>query len=544
MLHAIRGEFFRYEAAIFLAAIVFYSLNLGGTPLLDPDEPVYGQTAREMYQSGSWLTPRLNGNLWFDKPPMYFWLAACSYAIFGVNEFAARFPSVFFAALLLALVFRWTASVFGPNAGLCAALTLGTSLLFSIIARAAVTDMTLCFFMTLSFYWLYRAFESPDEKFRFINLFYFTSGFSVLTKGPVGLVLPLMAAVPFFAARKRWDVIRGLFSPTGFALFALSALPWYIAMLLLHGKQFYYTFIGYHNLIRFLEPEHVKTSGIWFYIPVFILGFFPFAASVSKAAWFVASGIFDREFYRKYISGLRDCESRETGAFSYILVINVIILAFFSVSKTKLPTYILPVFPIAAIAFGAIEARSAADKKNGMAPYLIQAILAGALSYGFAFIAPQKIPLADPSALFIISGACAAIALVTVIAPAVKKLHLSVSGPAAAMALFLLALNFLLLPQLSSDYTSEGICRLIKKAVRPGDRIACFSKTPSALFYSDRPVEHVPDIRRTQKFLMSKSGRGYIIMLSSDLEKLLKKGDITVRFNQGEKSGKYVYIYN
>lgn len=550
MLRSARGEFLKYEAAIFVLAILFYSLNLGGTPLLDPDEPVYGQTAREMAQTGSWLTPRLNGNLWFDKPPMYFWLAAASYKIFGINEFGARFPSVLFAALLLVLVFRWAARIFGARAGAFAALTLGTSLLFSIIARAAVTDMTLCFFMTLSFYWLYRAFESPEEKFRFINLFYFTAGFSVLTKGPVGLVLPLMVAVPFLALRGRTDVLRALYSPAGFALFALSALPWYLAMIALHGKQFYYTFIGYHNLIRFLEPEHVETARTWFYIPVFILGFFPHVAAMARAAGFIGRGAFSAGFYRRFALGAGDAVSPRDGALAYILFINVIIIGFFSISKTKLVTYILPAFPAAAVAFGAIASGAAGGSPSGLMPFLFQAVLAGALSYGFAFVAPEKLgraaelaPAAS-SALVAMAALCLMIALAAVIGGAVRKPGAAVAGAAAFMAAFILVVNFMLLPQFAGNYSAAGICRIVGKAAGPKGRVAVYSKTPSALFYSDVPVEHVPDVRRAQKFLLSKEGKGYIIMLASDLEKLVKKGEITVRFTRGESCGKYLYIYN
>jgi len=271
---------YRYAFILSLAALLFYSCGLGSTALLDPDEPVYGATAKEMVKSGSWLTPRLNGMLWFDKPPMYFWLAALSYKVFGINEFAARFPSSLMAAFLIFLVYVWAMHAFSKETALYSSLCLMSSLLFVVIGRAAVTDMTLCFFINFSFFMIYLAVKNPEEKFKYINWFYFVCGFSTLTKGPVGLVLPLMIVVPYLAFGRKWNILKSLYSIPGFFFFCLSALPWYAAMQLLHGSQFFNTFIGYHNLIRFLEPEHVKTSSVFFYVPVLIAGFFPHSAAL------------------------------------------------------------------------------------------------------------------------------------------------------------------------------------------------------------------------------------------------------------------------
>src|ERR671939_529515 len=123
-------------AAVGLFLLYFY--RLGGTPLLDPDEPVYGQIAREMVQTGRWLTPHLAGRPWFDKPPLFYWASAAAMSLVGPNELAARLPSAIAATLLAALVFGIGRRLFGRQAGWLAALVLATSLQTIILGRAAV----------------------------------------------------------------------------------------------------------------------------------------------------------------------------------------------------------------------------------------------------------------------------------------------------------------------------------------------------------------------------------------------------------------------
>ncbi len=579
--------------------MIFYSLNLGGAPLLDPDEPVYGQTAREMVLTGSWLTPKLNGLLWFDKPPMYFWLAAVSYKIFGISEFAARFPSTVMAALTLALTYRWGSIAFGHIAGLAAALTLGTSFLFAFIARAAVTDMTLVFFMTLSFFMLYMAVREPDKKFRYINLFYFFSGFAVLTKGPVGLVLPLMAVVPFLVFRKNFTMLAGLYSLPGFALFALSALPWYAAMLAIHKSQFFNTFIGYHNLIRFLEPEHAGTNKYWFFFPVLLAGVFPHVYALGAILADVFKKLFSRAFYDTYLFGRGEGAECEKMSLSYLAFIVVVIFGFFTISKTKLVTYIFPLFPALALILGFYYDKMAAKRLSNFSGALLCALIGGGLSYAFYKKVPgADLMLSDPGVCYNAGAVCGAIAAIAVLFAIIRRHEYALVSLSAAMCFFLMIVNFNLIPQLGEKYSSRGICAEVLKVIKPGDRLACYSKTPSALFYSDRNIEQVgllapirkkgadgsgdagsraggktvsgnfvrefpgkveteemraqrkvkeeelenfSKFRNVRTYLAYKQ-RSYLIMLNSDFDK--GSNEIKVRYNTGSRSGKYIYLYN
>jgi 4-amino-4-deoxy-L-arabinose transferase-like glycosyltransferase len=579
---------------LFALAMALYVTGLGATALLDPDEPVYAQTAREMVETGSWLTPRLNGLLWFDKPPMYFWLSAVSFKIFSVGEFAARFPSCLMAALLIMLVYIWARRAFDEKIALYSSLCLSVSLLFSFIARAAVTDMTLCFFMNLSFYMIYLAGVMPEKRFKYINLFYFFSGFSVLTKGPVGLVLPLIVIMAFLACRRDWKFLRALYSPAGFALFALSALPWYIAMLLLHGTQFFNTFIGYHNLIRFLEPEHVRSSSVFFYVPVLIAGFFPHMAPLGAFIKDFFVKIFTRDFYARYIFVKDDMTSdRAAASLSLLIFISACIFGFFSIAKTKLVTYIMPMFPAFAIITGYYYNKLSVSGRKNPAGAVLSLLLGGALAYGFYAVAPVKIAIVNPAPFFYLSIAAAAITALNLFFSLSSARRPFIYLNCSMMAVFLLTLNLSLLPQFGALHSSRDICLLIKKEIKPGEKLGYFSKTMSALFYSDVSITHVNEsassrmgagkvsgaqaavsaekkydaggdesinfvrnikpleiaeaykyIDKFRKFrnFMSHKEKVYVIMLNSDFQNYSQ--EIKINHKPGPVAGKYTYITN
>ena len=580
---------------LFLLAMALYAMGLGAAALLDPDEPVYAQTAREMLETDSWLTPRLNGLLWFDKPPMYFWLSAVSFKVFSVGEFAARFPSSLMAALLIMLVYIWALGAFGKKIALYSSLSLCVSMIFAFLARAAVTDMTLCFFMNLSFYMIYLAFTQPEKRFKYINLFYFFSGFSVLTKGPVGLVLPLMVIIAFLSCRRDWKFLRALYSPAGFALFALSALPWYIAMLLLHGTQFFNTFIGYHNLIRFLEPEHVRTSSVFFYVPVLIVGFFPHMAPLGAFIKDFFVKIFTRDFYARYIFAKDNMPAQEpspAAALSFLIFISAVIFGFFSIAKTKLVTYILPMFPAFSMIMGYYYHKLSVSGRKNPAGAVLSLLIGGALAYGFYVIAPLKVAIANPGPFFYLAVAAAVITALNVFFSLIAAggrsfIYLNCS----LMVVFLLTLNFTLLPQFGALHSSRDICMIIKKEIKPGEKLGYFSKTMSALFYSDIPIAHVNEsassrmgagkdwggktghagennavgvekadfvrnikpleIEEAYKYLdkfrklrnfMSHKEKVYVIMLDSDFQKYSQ--EIKINYKPGVVAGKYTYFTN
>lgn len=310
---------------LFVAGLITFS-HLGSLPLFDPDEPVYAETAWEMLQSQDFISPRIYGDFWYDKPPMYYWLVAGSFKLFGVGEFAARFPSALLAVIGAIVVYLSGRKLFNDRAGLLSALILTTSLEYFYLSNAAVTDMTLTFFLT-------AALLSFLHKHYY--MFYGWIALAVMTKGPVGIVLCggivglYLLCTGNLGLFKRIKVYRGL------TLFAVIALPWYLMMFYYHGMDFVDTFLGFHNITRFLQPEHSSGTLWYYYIPVLIFGFFPWTPFMIQAV----------------CAALR--ENGQNRNHSIFLVIwATVIFLFFTLSQTKLISYILPMYPPLALLVG------------------------------------------------------------------------------------------------------------------------------------------------------------------------------------------------
>ena len=317
------------NSLLILAGVVIFTtfFAIGGTPLLDPDEPVYAETAREMLQTGDFLSPRIFGDYWYDKPPMYYWLVALAFSIFGDGEFAARFPAALMGSGTAIMVYFAATKMFNERAGFWGAMVLTSCIQFFYLSKAAVTDTTLLFFMTgalLCFvhkrYWL----------------MYVCMALATVTKGPIGIVFPgaiIFLYLLFMGQLReilRMHVLRGLL------LYLLIASPWYYLMYTVHGMDFINTFLGFHNLTRFTTPEHASRVTFWYYFPMIILGLFPWTGLLIQSV-------------RASISDSRIDDMRQL---LFLHVWWVFVFIFFTICKTKLVSYILPMFPALAMIIG------------------------------------------------------------------------------------------------------------------------------------------------------------------------------------------------
>lgn len=315
----------------FFVLLIIVAVNImfgiGSLPLTDPDEPVYAETAREMIVFKDYLSPRIFNEFWYDKPPMYYWLVAATFQIFGVNEFAARFPAAVMGILTVLAVYFSTTKFFNERAGFWAGIVLGTCINIFYMGKASVTDTTLLFFLTSALlcflheqYWV----------------MYICMGMATLTKGPIGIVFP--GTIIFLYLLCTSD-LRRLFKMhilPGAVLCLLVAGPWYYAMYQLHGMEFINTFLGFHNLVRFTTPEH-PTRVLWYYyLPVIILGVFPWTGILLQSIK----------------ATITDSRSSDLRILIFTQVWWIFVLIFFTISKTKLVSYILPLFPALAIMIG------------------------------------------------------------------------------------------------------------------------------------------------------------------------------------------------
>jgi len=314
-----------------LGTYFLYFFGLGRTPLLDPDEPVYGQIAREMVQTGNWLTPHLAGRPWFDKPPLFYWAEAASMALLGPTELAARLPSAVAAVLLALLVLLLGRRLYGAAAGWASAAILATSLQTIILGRAAVTDMLFALTLMGALAAFSRWYEAGGRSPGWAAACGAALGLAVLCKGPVAIVLLGAAAFSFLA----WERKLAYLLRTDTLLVLLCCLvvagPWYGAMLTLNRHAFISQFIDANNLRRFSHSEHETGSSPFYFIPV-LLGFlFPWCVFLLPAM----------------VTGRRVWAGR------LLLCWVGVVFLFFSASSTKLVTYIYPLYPAAALLIGA-----------------------------------------------------------------------------------------------------------------------------------------------------------------------------------------------
>lgn len=315
-----------------------------GTPgLFDADEPAYAQAAREMLTTGDWITPHFNGQPRFDKPILFYWLITLTYRVFGVTEFAVRFWSALAAVILVLVIARAARRWFGPPADLLAGLALMTNLLTALLARAAVTDMLLALFVTLAILAGVEALSGSPEKGRWwATAGWAAMGLAVLVKGPVGLLIPGMAlgGALLVLRELRRGLIR-LLPWQGVALFAAITIPWYVLVLAANGWAFVQGFVIKHHVTRYTGVVSSHAGPLWFYLPVTLIGFFPWSGFLPRAIWQAGAMARRREARDRADRLLVACACWAIGVF-----------AFFSFAGTKLPSYLFPAFPAMALLVG------------------------------------------------------------------------------------------------------------------------------------------------------------------------------------------------
>ena len=210
---------------VFLIALAVYAAYNGFLAITDPVEANYALTAKEMVLSGDWLSPQIYGQYWFDKPIMIYWLLSASFKLLGFGEFAARLPSVVFSAATVAFAYWFSWALYGNRkTARLSALILGTSLEFWLLSRMVITDAVLMFFNSVALGALYLGFINRGTRWYVVA--YAASGLAVLTKGPVGLVLPGLIVLSFIIGMRRWQLLQKLFIVRGLIVFSLVAVPW------------------------------------------------------------------------------------------------------------------------------------------------------------------------------------------------------------------------------------------------------------------------------------------------------------------------------
>lgn len=326
-------------ALLIVFALVWFA-NLDGRVLQHPDEGRYAEIAREMLVTGDWVTPRLDGIKYFEKPPLQYWLTAASFKAFEIDEWTARLPGAVAGFLTLAIVAYVGCVIASPAAGLYAALALAGSLWLFGISHLVTLDALLTFWLTLAlgaFVLAQYARASPVAERCWMLLAWAASAGGVLTKGLVALLIPFCALVIYTVATRDRAPWKRLHVGTGLVVLLLLAAPWFV-LVSMRNPEFVHFFFIHEHFERFLTTEHRRTGAWWYFLPMLVAGWLP---------W---TGIFLWRLRRSWRDATIDANDFAWARFC--LVFAGFILVFFSLSGSKLPSYILPLFPAAALVLG------------------------------------------------------------------------------------------------------------------------------------------------------------------------------------------------
>ena len=484
------GDLFTFLGLLIVCYFIFF-FNIGNYPLMDVDETRYVSMARDMFHCKDFLTLYLNGEFFFEKPPLYFWGECLSFAIFGkVTEFTARFPVALYGTLSTLLLYFTGKKIVSRRFGVISALILATTLEFVILAKFAILDIvvTTCVGFSVMFGFLTQFVQDKNKKYMWW-LFYIFSGLAVMAKGIPGFVVPF--AVMFFItiANKTFkQVFKPQYILPGFLLFFLIVLPWHLIMFKIHDPLFFHEYIIKHHIERFLNSNEInREQPFYFYILTVLWGLVPWIFSA------IAVGITKLKSIKKFnVTELSNPQK-------YLLfntIAFVVTMLFFSSSSTKLITYILPVYFFTACILGFVWEDYMFNKKYekpiNITVYILGGIciLAGILTCFAKFVLPAQ----TYSDLLTIKWFCIILVLafgISSILCAVKK---HPKGVFACYVLFILitsAFGTKLFYNMDYKFGQNDLMRFAKYAHENGKKVAVINdeRKYSVVYYYGIPTD-------------------------------------------------------
>ena len=479
--------------------------GLGAGTLWDNSETAYGEVAREILLTHDAVVMHLNGAPWFIQPPLYFWLAALFAKLFGVTSFALRLPSALATIAMAGAVGYATARIAGTRAGLYAAIILSSSLMQAIVGRLAIMDALLDLAVAASVLWWFRALDPPrdgapeapiDERKRALAFIFgaIAAAFGILTKGPVALVVP--GAVIVLWMLWQWRRGEGIIMPRVATLVVASiaflgiALPWFVLLGLSAGMPALVDMIGHYTVGRYTGVIENQRGPFFYYLPVLILGFFPWVAFLPRAfaiEWKIAQ--------------------RPEGSLARLAFVWALFpFVFFSIAQTKLPNYIALEWPALAIlvALWFTRVSRGADRRAAVGGALAVPLTIGCIAiaiYFFAHINRLDGDIVVVLKQLVILGIGIFIgSLATVVV--VARERTAIAAPfvlACSSAALVLFIAFIAEPAAEPLKPVPSLAALIEARRSPGDTIAIrgVSGGNALVFYTKpgvKTIESVSDV--------------------------------------------------
>ncbi len=554
----------RHQLLLSLVAILVFFSNLGGYPLFEEDEPRNAACGREMFERGDWIVPTFNAQLRTDKPILIYWLMQVSFSLFGVSEFSARFGSAFLAVGTTLLTYHLGRKLYSPETGLLAGVIVCTSLMFSAVGRSATPDSALIFCLTLAFtsyVWAVAArrgghfsgVASSSAGSAWIELLpasrmaslpmYAAMGLAILAKGPIGVLLPCaIIGLLLLITRHRNEVTAGTLLPPsgpwwrrsiataiqvmrpsrileaswrmrvvlGAAVVLAIALPWYVAVGLKTDGAWLRGFLGDHNVGRFLGAKENHSGPIFYYVIALFMGCFPWSVFLPLAVW---------QLRNRLVKGDSWGDSDR-----FVACWAGVWFIFFSFASTKLPNYVLPMYPALAL----ISARHLRDWQLAPAGCgsvsfrhccrilaVLGVVMMAGIPVALSILLPGEEWLLLIGAIPLMGAALAFVASQREQRPRAIRI-LSASGVALAVLVVGVAPTCIG-PHLDSPKLAEAARQVAGTPAVELATIDCFSS--NLVFYAGHPVRQLTQPDDVARFF-AEHPRGFVIARSDKLQRV------------------------
>lgn len=472
---------------LLLVCFTMFWWRLGSLGLIDPDEPFYAQTTREMVQTNDWITPQIFGAPQFEKPILFYWQTMLAQKIFGDTEFAARFPSALFATLLVFGTWIFGRRLLSPGAGFYAALTLGTGIEFALMGRLMLTDISLAFFILVSFGAFWMALQDEKNRQWWVFLQLVASGLASLTKGPIGILFPVLGCGSYLLLVRYTDwqthfkprsqdltgssalpagPPRAPWSGPGFWLGVVAwvaiAVPWYVIMFMKYGWEYWNAFAIHENWERLVVAEHPSNNHFWYYPMILVLGFLPWMPLLIAAV-------------------VRAC--RETLRHPTVLFLVCWFLPnliFLTLAQSKLPSYIFFLFVPLALLMGRTLDAWLREGFAGRGEFITVSVIAIIQAVGLLaapFIRPEAARY-EWLAMVVAAPMC-----LTAVCFVLKQLRLAAAATVVAAAFIVIVALAWVAPDIESKVSTRSIASQIRELRRPGEPLITAAFLARAVTY-------------------------------------------------------------
>ncbi len=511
-------------------SLLFFVVGNGVLSLTDPDEVFYAQTAKEMVQHNTWTVPYLFGQPQFEKPILLYWLLRLGFILFGVSSFGARFfPALFAAIGVIAVYFLGLYGYRDAKKAFICALVLLSSVFYVGLARTVFTDMIFSVFILLSLASLFIGYVKAEKKGAGIILFFVFCALAVLTKGPLGFLIPLLVMVLFLSLKKDLAFLRSKYFAWGLLVFLLISLPWYVLMFKKFGRIFINEFFYNDHIRRLFEAEHPGNDRWYFYPFSMIICMFPFSIYVAASVWRIFRSI---------------KENKSQPIYLFLACWVAIVFVVFQFAHSKLTSYIFPLFPALALMAGDVIYNGTTIRQKTVyaaISWFLSFLLLVAIVVVGLIIYPAYIPSYAVIYSFIFLDTVLLLAMLGFILK--RRFLLNIYALAIQIALLLLFI-FLSHNSLNNYLSSKGACEYLLNNYGASNTIICSKPflrgvryytngkvaAMNAVFFSPHPIPYLNVDEQIRDFLKSQVITYGVLTKSSlgDVERTAAKNGFNV----------------